>query len=165
MQVHAENTQVPDELTKRDKQNLITSSQVIMSRLIPLLSVIPLLMIGPGCIARYAPNWTSLDARPLPQWFDEAKVGIFVHWGVFSVPGFGNFSEWFWYWWQSEKRADVVEFMQRNYPKYFKYTGFAHEFRAEFFDPDAWAEIFKASGARYGRQLRLFLAHVDDLGP
>ncbi|GAA6231856.1 tissue alpha-L-fucosidase-like [Lates japonicus] len=120
-----------------------------MSRLIPLLSVIPLLMIGPGCTARYAPNWTSLDARPLPQWFDEAKVGIFVHWGVFSVPGFGKFSEWFWYWWQSEKRADVFEFMQRNYPKYFKYTDFAPEFRAEFFDPDAWAEIFKASGARY----------------
>ena len=42
----------------------------------------------------YEPNWESIDSRPLPQWFDQAKFGIFVHWGVFSVPSFG--SEWFW---------------------------------------------------------------------
>lgn len=106
-------------------------------------------MVGPGSTARYAANWTSLDARPLPRWFDEAKIGIFVHWGVFSVPGFGQFSEWFWYWWQSKKRAEEVEFMQKNYPPGFKYADFAPEFRAEFFDPDNWADIFKASGARY----------------
>jgi alpha-L-fucosidase len=34
----------------------------------------------------YLPEWSSLDTRPLPRWYDEAKVGIFVHWGVFSVP-------------------------------------------------------------------------------
>lgn len=43
---------------------------------------------------RYEPTWGSLDARPLPAWFDEAKFGVFIHWGVFSVPSFG--SEWFW---------------------------------------------------------------------
>jgi alpha-L-fucosidase len=42
----------------------------------------------------YTPNWKSLDSRPLPQWYDDAKFGIFIHWGVYSVPGFG--SEWFW---------------------------------------------------------------------
>ena len=47
---------------------------------------------------RYEPTWDSLDSRPLPTWFDQAKVGIFIHWGVFSVPGFGN--EWFWYNWK-----------------------------------------------------------------
>lgn len=119
------------------------------TRITPLICLIPLLMLGPVSTARYAANWTSLDARPLPRWFDEAKIGIFVHWGVFSVPGFGQFSEWFWYWWQSKKRAEEVEFMQKNYPPGFKYTDFASEFRAEFFDPDNWADIFKASGARY----------------
>ncbi|XP_044192203.1 tissue alpha-L-fucosidase-like [Thunnus albacares] len=109
----------------------------------------PLLMMGPGCAARYTANWTSLDARPLPRWFDEAKIGVFVHWGVFSVPGFGQYSEWFWYWWQSKKRAEEVEFMQKNYPPGFKYTDFAPEFRAEFFDPENWADIFQDSGARY----------------
>ena len=48
---------------------------------------------------RYEPNWASLDTRPLPRWYDEAKVGIFIHWGVYSVPSFG--SEWFWTYWQS----------------------------------------------------------------
>ena len=44
---------------------------------------------------KYQANWHSIDSRPLPRWFDEAKVGIFIHWGVFSVPAFG--SEWFWF--------------------------------------------------------------------
>jgi hypothetical protein len=43
---------------------------------------------------RYDPTWESLDSRPLPQWYDNSKLGIFIHWGVFSVPSFG--SEWFW---------------------------------------------------------------------
>lgn len=107
----------------------------------------------PGCTARYEANWGSLDARPLPRWFDEAKFGIFVHWGVFSVPGFGQYSEWFWQRWHSEKQAEQVKFMKKNYPPGFKYTDFAPEFRAEFFDPEIWADIFKASGARYSYEI------------
>jgi hypothetical protein len=49
-------------------------------------------------VTQYTPTWDSLDSRPLPQWYDEAKFGIFIHWGVFSVPSFG--SEWFWNNWQ-----------------------------------------------------------------
>lgn len=48
--------------------------------------------------SRYQPDWSSLDSRPLPSWYDEAKFGIFIHWGVFSVPAFG--SEWFWWYWK-----------------------------------------------------------------
>ncbi len=40
----------------------------------------------------YTPDWSSLDTHPLPKWYDDAKVGIFIHWGVFSVPAFKN--EW-----------------------------------------------------------------------
>lgn len=54
----------------------------------------------PGPRTRYQPNWASLDQRPLPRWYDEAKVGIFLHYGVYSVPSFG--SEWFWTNWKSE---------------------------------------------------------------
>ena len=54
--------------------------------------------------ARYEPTWDSLDSRPLPSWYDEAKIGIFIHWGVFSVPSFG--SEWFWMNWQGRKEED-----------------------------------------------------------
>jgi alpha-L-fucosidase len=41
---------------------------------------------------QYTPDWTSIDARPLPAWYDESKIGIFIHWGVFSVPSIA--SEW-----------------------------------------------------------------------
>ena len=41
---------------------------------------------------QYVANWTSIDSRPLPTWYDESKVGIFIHWGVFSVPAID--SEW-----------------------------------------------------------------------
>ena len=51
---------------------------------------------------RYTPDWDSLDSRPLPSWYDDAKFGIFIHWGVFSVPSFG--SEWFWINWQGKPK-------------------------------------------------------------
>jgi hypothetical protein len=49
---------------------------------------------------KYLPTWESLDSRPLPKWYDVAKVGIFLHWGVYSVPSFG--SEWFWKYWKGK---------------------------------------------------------------
>jgi alpha-L-fucosidase len=81
----------------------------------------------------------------LPQWYDEAKVGIFLHWGVFSVPGFGN--EWFWYNWKNGDQS-TVDFMKSNYPPGFTYADFAPKFRAEFFNPDQWADVFENAGAR-----------------
>lgn len=42
---------------------------------------------------RYDPTWESLDQRPLPKWFDDSKLGIFIHWGIFSVIGYH--SEWY----------------------------------------------------------------------
>nr|CAD7392960.1 unnamed protein product [Timema cristinae] len=55
---------------------------------------------------RYNATWESLDTRPLPQWYDDAKFGIFIHWGLYSVPGFG--SEWFWNRWASMCNKYVV---------------------------------------------------------
>lgn len=117
----------------------------------------PLPFLCTGCLlflalaapstGRYAPNWHSLDTRPTPAWYDEAKIGIFLHWGVFSVPSFG--SEWFWWDWQGAKVPAFREFMERNYRPGFTYQDFAPQFKAEFFDPDRWAEIFKKAGARY----------------
>ena len=95
---------------------------------------------------KYDATWESLDKRPLPSWYDDAKLGIFIHWGVFSVPSFG--SEWFVEKWQVEKSEDYVNFMKANYPPNFTYGDFAAQFHAEFFDPEEWAEIFKASGAK-----------------
>ncbi|XP_023212402.1 alpha-L-fucosidase-like [Centruroides sculpturatus] len=96
--------------------------------------------------ANYQPNWESLDSRPLPEWFDKSKIGIFLHWGLYSVPSFG--SEWFWMYW-SDKTPQYMEFMRQNYRPNFTYQDFGPMFTTEFYDPDHWGEIFNASGARY----------------
>lgn len=54
---------------------------------------------------QYEATWESLDSRPLPEWYDKAKVGIFLHWGVFSVPSFG--SEWFWSSWTGNFKSSI----------------------------------------------------------
>ncbi|KAJ8667982.1 hypothetical protein QAD02_009645 [Eretmocerus hayati] len=95
---------------------------------------------------KYEPNWESLDSRPLPTWFDEDKIGIFIHWGVFSVPSFG--SEWFWHSWKNDGK-DYIEYMEKHYKPNFSYQEFAPEFTAEFFNATKWSKIFEASGAKY----------------
>ncbi|KAF5277103.1 hypothetical protein FQA39_LY06341 [Lamprigera yunnana] len=94
----------------------------------------------------YEPTWESIDSRPLPSWYDESKIGIFLHWGVYAVPSFG--SEWFWSNWDIQS-SSYVDFMQKNYKPGFTYQEFAKEFTAEFFDPADWAKVFKESGAKY----------------
>lgn len=94
----------------------------------------------------YEPNWDSLDTRPLPEWFDEVKFGVFISWGLFAVPSYGN--EWFWYNWETRKSPDLVKFMENNYPPNFTYPDFAPMFKAELFDPEQWADIIEASGAK-----------------
>lgn len=105
------------------------------------------LAVAMSSAVRYEPNWDSLDKRPLPTWYDESKIGIFLHWGVFSVPSY--LSEWFWWEWQGEKDPAAVKFMQDNYRPDFTYGDFAPEFKAEFYDPNRWVDIFKASKAKY----------------
>ncbi|XP_073840092.1 alpha-L-fucosidase [Musca autumnalis] len=96
---------------------------------------------------KYEPNWASLDKRPLPDWYDEAKVGIFIHWGVYSVPSMG--SEWFWTDWKNLKYKNYIEFMEKNYKPGFSYQEFASDFNAELFNATQWALLFKDSGAKY----------------
>ena len=94
----------------------------------------------------YEANWDSLMTRPLPSWYDEAKVGLFMHWGVFSVPSFGT--EWYWYNLRTGNKKTVA-FHNKTYGPDFKYAEFAPDFTATFFDPEAWAALFKAAGIKY----------------
>lgn len=120
--------------------------------LVPVAAVLGCAALLPGAeaIGPYVPTWDSLDSRPLPAWFDEAKVGLFLHWGVFAVPSYT--SEWFWWYWQGwgdPRNPQPAKFMAKNYPPDFTYPAFAKDFTCEFFDPDEWARIFQESGARY----------------
>ena len=99
--------------------------------------------------AQYTPTWESLDSRPLPSWYDEAKVGIFFHWGVYSVPSFGG--AWFWTRWKDPFDAQhkkFVNFMNNNYRPGFTYQDFASQFTTQLFEPEHWADVLQKSGAR-----------------
>jgi len=110
----------------------------------------------------YQPTWESLDSRKTPGWYRDAKFGIFIHWGLYSVPAWaprGTYAEWYWHAkdaCQNSKneaavgRAEAVkEFHNRVYGNDFSYADFRSRFTCEMFDPAHWAEIFKRSGARY----------------
>jgi alpha-L-fucosidase len=96
---------------------------------------------------RYNATWESLDSRPLPAWYDQAKIGIFIHWGVFSVPSFHG--EWFWSDLVTARDPDVVAFVQQTERPGFLYPEYAPRFDASLFNASYWAEVFKASGAQY----------------
>jgi len=123
-------------------------------------------MLGPACVAtaggaRVQSTWASIDERPTPRWFQDAKLGIFIHWGVYSVPAFAptrdvdiyaRYAEWYW----ARLLAPDMEghgafkaFHDRVYGPRFQYQDFAPRFTAEMFDPAQWADLFVHSGARY----------------
>ena len=99
---------------------------------------------------RYEPNWQSLDTRPIPAWFNEAKFGIFVVWGPYSVPAWKDkgYSEWY-RWNMQQKDSPTQKFHNRVYGEDFEYEQFAELFTAEMWDPDFWADLFAKSGAKY----------------
>jgi alpha-L-fucosidase len=94
------------------------------------------------------PTWEELDARPLPTWYDDAKFGIFIHWGVFSVPSFN--SEWIWHNWQTDNDTETIEYIERTEQyRHFTYQEYAARFKAELYQPKEWAQVFAQSGAQY----------------
>ena len=62
--------------------NMAAAGGVFASSVLLLLGVV--LLTNCAYAKKYEPNWKSIDSRPLPAWYDEGKIGIFIHWGVFS---------------------------------------------------------------------------------
>jgi len=112
-----------------------------------------------GTDSVYSPDWESLDLRPCQSWFDEAKFGIFIHWGPYSVPAWAPkrrsvqrsgeaYAEWYG-WAMRNPDSKQWAFHRRVYGENTDYRAFAELFKAEMFDPDQWASLFARSGARY----------------
>lgn len=95
---------------------------------------------------QYKPDWQSLAEYPVPQWYKEAKFGVFIHWGVYSVPAY--FSEWYprlmYY-----KGNPVYWHHKRKYGKDFNYREFIPMFKAEKFSAENWISLVKNSGAKF----------------
>jgi alpha-L-fucosidase len=124
---------------------------------------------------KYQPNWESLDKRPVAPWFEDAKFGIFIHWGLYSVPAWGptdkdfkqdagedwqkrigmRYAEWYGERIATPENASkfgydlFLEHHTKTYGKNAKYQDFVSGFTAEMFNPDQWADIFKNAGAKY----------------
>ncbi|WP_090165380.1 alpha-L-fucosidase [Neolewinella agarilytica] len=103
--------------------------------------------------ASYTEDWTSLAKNEKePDWFKDAKLGIYFHWGVYSVPAFQ--SEWYPRWMYVADRGDkwggkIYGHHQATYGKDFNYHDFIPDFGAEQFDAAEWAELFKSAGAKF----------------
>ena len=128
-----------------------------MKLLPPLLLALALTL---PASAQYSADWASLDQRPTPAWYDDAKFGIFLHWGVYSVPAwaptdaetvYAQYAEWY-----QRRLREQTEAGSGPFPAFHRavygdlaYSDFADDFRAELFEPDRWAQLFKDAGARY----------------
>ena len=97
---------------------------------------------------RYQATWESLKKYTTPDWFQDAKFGIFIHWGVYSVPAFA--SEWYP---RDMYRKDSKEFKHETETygpiNKFGYKDFIPMFKAEKFNPQQWVNLFKKAGAKY----------------
>jgi len=99
-------------------------------------------------LSRFEPTWQSLQQYTIPPWYLDAKFGIFIHWGVYAVPAFGN--EWYPRNMYLKGTPEFEHHIKTYGPqKEFGYKDFIPLFRAEQYDPDAWAELFAQAGAKY----------------
>lgn len=100
-------------------------------------------------IKEYQENWTDLASHEAaPTWFQDAKLGIYLHWGVYSVPAFGT--EWYprnmHFKHRKEYKHHIETYGELNE---FGYHDFVPLFKGEHFDPQAWAALFKQAGAKF----------------
>lgn len=96
----------------------------------------------------FEPTWDSLSDFEVPEWYHDAKFGIFIHWGAYSVPAFG--SEWYPRNMYAEGSKEYEHHLETYGPHTeFGYKDFIPQFTADRFDPKEWAALFKEAGARY----------------
>ncbi|MER6980662.1 alpha-L-fucosidase [Streptomyces carpinensis] len=113
-------------------------------------SATPLLQ-APG---PYVATRESLAAHTAPQWFRDAKFGIFIHWGVYAVPAWGvdvayHGAEWYSYAMHISAPDQTYQHHLQTYGADFDYDRFIPRFRAERYDARAWIELIERAGARY----------------
>jgi alpha-L-fucosidase len=109
-------------------------------------------------IREFEPTYESIYAHESPPWFNNAKYGIFIHWGVYAVPGWGNsgdnesYAEWYWWWMNSgpnSTRDRTYEYHLETYGPDVVYDDFIANFTASQFDPKEWVDLFADAGANY----------------
>ena len=99
----------------------------------------------------YQPTVESLNSHPTPRWFEDAKFGIFIHWGAYSVPAWGprgSYAEWYWAY-MSSPGTPTYAYHRDTYGADTPYDAFIGRWKAERYDPKAWVKLFNDAGAKY----------------
>ncbi|WP_327091532.1 alpha-L-fucosidase [Nonomuraea sp. NBC_01738] len=106
----------------------------------------------------YQPTYDSLAKHQVPQWFEDAKLGIFITWNASSVPAFAPkqgrpagspYAEWYWKELQQNQSGPTYAHHKETYGPGVVYDDFIERWKAEKFDPRSWLKLFKAGGAKY----------------
>lgn len=130
------------------RRSFILGSALMLSSLL----AVPVAAAGDaGARSDYEPTVESLESHPLPDWYDDAKFGIFIHWGAYSVPAWGprgSYAEWYWNY-LNNPGSPTYEHHRDTYGEDYAYDRFLDEWKAERFDPHSWIDLFKAAGAQY----------------
>jgi alpha-L-fucosidase len=101
-----------------------------------------------GIRSPFEANWDSLKKYQVPAWYQDAKFGIFIHWGVYSVPAYD--SEWYPRNMYMSGSEDFKNQVQQYGPQARAgYKDFIPQFKAEHFDADVWADLFQKAGAKF----------------
>ncbi len=103
-----------------------------------------------GTTGAYKPTWDSLADHPVPTWFRDAKFGIYTHWGPYSVPACGPNGSWYAHnMYRPNTKQGKYHLEHYGKPEKFGFKDIIPLFKAEKFDPDDWAELFKKAGAQF----------------
>lgn len=106
----------------------------------------------------YQPTYESLAKHQIPQWFEDAKLGIFIHWGAYAVPAYAPkegrpagspYSEWYWKEMQQNQSGPTYAHHRDKYGPGVVYDDFIGQWKAEKFDAREWLKLFKDGGAKY----------------
>jgi alpha-L-fucosidase len=137
-----------------------------LTRIGSALCLLSFLPAANGAQIEHLPAWESLDQRPVAQWWQDAKFGVYLHWTLASVPAWGAHASFYWPNLLKSRQEEAAgpkprrntlddehlglwQFHARNYGAEFQYPDFAPLFHAELFNPDQWAGLLVRSGARY----------------
>lgn len=109
----------------------------------------------------FEPTWESIDSHDTPTWYHDAKLGIFIHWGIYSVPAWAPtdvdvfesdidspYAEWYPYY-MSVEESQTHTYHRETYGPDVEYLDFVHDWHAERWDPEEWARLFDRIGAGY----------------
>lgn len=125
--------------------------------------------------AQYQPNWASLDSRPNPGWYAQARFGIKIHWGPYAVPGYGalgQYAEQYQRFYRVGTEdcgsptnpisggCDTAKFHHLRYGN-MSYERFESDFNPVLYNATEWADVFKAGGAKY---VYMTAKHSDGFG-